>query len=128
MKEIVDLSAVRVSLSMVTATKSNHPKKLRPILKAAMWGGIIAAVLETVVTCAVVRDWGYSIGHPLMTDDIALIGLTLSAPAVSLEWLLGLDTPGYFNVYLTVFLNIILLALTFAAIASVWQFILRRKI
>jgi hypothetical protein len=87
-----------------------------------MWGGVIAALLEIVIIYAVVDDWGHAIGHPMMTDDLFMVGFILSTPALFLESILGV---GGFPIYLTAFLSIFLCALAFAIIASVR--ILRRQ-
>lgn len=109
--------------------KSRKQKRLRAVLKAAIWGGVIAAIVETVLVRAVVDDWGYAIGHPRMTDVFSIIALILSLPALFLERICGFlrDPEGGTEIYLTAFLSIIFCAITFAIVASVWQFAFRRR-
>jgi hypothetical protein len=57
-----------------------------------------------------------------MTDDIMMVGIILSIPALFLERMFGV---GGFPIYLTAFLSIFLSALAFAIVASIRQFVLR---
>jgi len=108
--------------------KTINQKKLRAVLKAAIWGCFIAAILEIVLIHAVLDDWGYAVGHARMTDDFFLVGIIFSLPAVILERIFGfLPDPKGTEIYLTAFLTIIVYAIAFAIIATFWQFIIRRK-
>ena len=109
--------------------KSTNEKKGRAILKAAFWGGVIAVVMEIVLVHAAIDDWGYAVGIPKITDYCILVAFILSFPALFLEKVSGFlqNSNEGTEIYLTAFLSIILCAITFAAVTSFWQFILRGK-
>ena len=93
-------------------------KKLRAVLKAAIWGAVVfEAALCLDWLAAIMSDHGNnSLGYYIEAPSLLLL-----APAIFLMEIVGIPAGGIMN-HVTV---VLVGAFIFAAIAGFWQFIVR---
>lgn len=107
---------------------------IRSVLKAAFWGSVAGALIEIVVYCVGLTDWGYAVGIPSnITDGFAeiavILSFILSLPVLCLERIFGMEdfrSEGI-TIYSAAFLGIILCAFTFAIVAGFVRLISSRN-